>query len=193
MTEFVHDFSSHAPTTPDELKKNEQETAEIQNHASVAAVWLNLCVGGFKNAQGVKTALGCRNIRFVGRASLVLDQVSFPGFQREVKLAVVSGTDIGFHENRPYTNNEWRARFLQRGYKFPSAESIVCARMYPIRLDAGRSYVAMMDPISVAEDGKRIELLFVLSSWSGVEDLSTAYGDDDYSWYPEQRFIVEIP
>jgi hypothetical protein len=192
VDDYIHDFSSHEP------KENPENMNKLQSFAQVACVWQEITLGGIKGPEEAFSVL--RNvvgIRIIGRAKILLEKVPFSGKNDKVKLAVVSGKDIGFKDNRPYSLEEWRRRFLSRGYRFPSAESIICARISRPKLnkenEEGKRYVSMMVPISVSENGKTVELIFVISRWSGVDELSTEYGDDNYSWYPEHEFIVEIP
>lgn len=196
MTEYVHDFSSLEPirpVTPEELKKNEEETSEIQSTASIAKVWKVLSLGGVKSSDEARQILDSRGLRVLGRANTLLGKTDFPGIKRVVKLAVVSGTDISFHENRGYKIKEWKERFLAKGFLMPSAEAIFSAFTCFAELELGKRYTAMMEPITIVEDGKTQNLVFVMSDWSGSRDLFTAHGDDDELYYPEHLFIVEIP
>lgn len=179
----------------EELKRNEEWTAEVQSSAPVATVWRRIVQGSFVVLSGEQASqrLTGIGIRVSPRASLVLHATKFSNDQKIVNLGIVSGEDIGFHEKRGYRLSEWRNEILRRGYRLPSVESIVTLRSALSGVTEGDHLVSLMQPVSVVEEGQTINLILAVGRWSGSEYLVTEYGDEDELWYPEHKFIVEIP
>ncbi len=151
-------------------------------------IWNKIKIGTFKNIDEMRKALKKANVNVGEWASDIIGKPAFTlsTKEEEFELVNVSPAELGFKGNT--NRKEIYDRALKSGLELCPAEvGPQAALQFGSQLKNGECFVIGMEPIT--DSVSNLSVFYVRRPDDGKLWLSANYGDPDFIWYADDRFV----
>lgn len=152
--------------------------------------WKTVALGAYASGDAYTEVLARQACRFGSRTTDVLERVRprhTDGRLTLVRLALVSGTDLGF--DRPFLPDAFLARGRERGIGSCPLEAAPALRWQDARQPDNQWLPMLVDPVADAAGVLRIA---VIGNHGGIRYLTTPTAFPASGFSPEYRWICQL-